>query len=129
MHCDNLVHVNNKKKCYKMKKYVKDRNFVCRNCEDENTTSEESSDDASEKEEEPEHNRTFTVNNSANFFNMTIDGLPAGNMIFEDLHNRAQEDSFECSVCGAKAPSDEGLQLHKEIEHRLRFKCITCNKE
>ena len=48
-------------------------------------------------------------------------------MIFEDLHDRAQEDSFECSVCGAKAPSDEGLQLHKEIEHRLRFKCITCN--
>ena len=45
--CDRLVHVNNNKKCHKMRKYAKDNNFICCDCvedtEDRENISRESS--------------------------------------------------------------------------------------
>jgi hypothetical protein len=50
--CDKLVHVNNNKKCLKMKKYVKDENFVCILC---NEVTEEPRSSVHEETECSEH--------------------------------------------------------------------------
>ena len=41
--CDQLIHVNNNKKCLKMKKYVKDKEFVCYKCTDDVPNNDEGS--------------------------------------------------------------------------------------
>ena len=58
--CDKLVHVNYNKRCYKMKKYVKNKNFSCCNSVDKSEDSDENNTAA----DKSGLNRTFTVNNS-----------------------------------------------------------------
>jgi hypothetical protein len=45
--CDQLIHVNNNKKCHKMKQYAKDKNFVCYKCANESEEPAEVSHEAS----------------------------------------------------------------------------------
>ena len=97
--CDRLVHVNNKKKCFKMNNFARDENYICILCksnEEEHTSSihevsgsgSSGSDNVSIDREYSEEsgsdknlNVTYIVdqpNGSVNIEDLTIDGVPEG---------------------------------------------------
>ena len=106
--CDKLVHVNNNKRCYKMKKYVKDKNFVCCNCVDK----PEDTDANNTAADESGLNKTYTVNNSMYYMDLTLNGFPAAGLVFDELPPRDDQGNTGTEETAA----EDSISIHTDTE-------------
>ena len=86
--CDRLVHVNNNKKCHKMRKFFKDDNFICCDCleatDDQENVSQESSSIHNETYKETQN--LPSIESQSNFESDTSkDNLDVENEQFENI--------------------------------------------
>ena len=152
--CDKLVHVNNNKKCLKMKKYVKDPNFICILCSDasEEASSLEHEDsmqldndrndgtnspgDSTENSHESEignnkTNLTYVVEKSFNYLDLTIDGFPCDGLVAEALDKPkegvAEEESVEITT-DSSLYEDGDMTAENTVTCSICYK-IFCNQE
>ena len=143
--CDQLIHVNNNKKCMKMKKFVTDKDFICQKCQIEDDGTEEETDE----EETPSIRTSLTdssrheTNNTNSFLaNLTIDGVLCDGLVFEELRapevvpevvggslDALEEASFEatidCSNCSFHAKNKADMDFHKQFPDVL---CHVCHE-
>ena len=59
--CDRLIHVNNNKKCYKMRRFSKDDNFICCDCKEHADEKKDDSKDSSGSSKTSNLNKTFVI--------------------------------------------------------------------
>ena len=133
--CDQVIHVNNNKKCLKMKRFIKDKEFVCFKCtndvpnNDEGSESEEPSTETTE--EHLQADRTFTVNsngshrnNGSNYLaDLTMDGFLCDGLIIEELrapNNEEDDDGGSDSVdietsSNSSVCPDESSEMHEQF--------------
>ena len=183
--CDRLVHVNNQKKCFKMKNFFKNPNYVCQVClenpdnphmealeNEDSQGSDQSSrpsfgNEVSEKSYKSATSTDYTTNsldttdnhpnddssseslesltslaeaattrkqNSVDWNDATIDGVPCNGLIYELVQTQSNEkdvtavetENFECEVCNDIFESMDILQKHIYSMHYEG--CLICEK-
>ena len=137
--CDKLVHVNNKKKCHKMKNFSKDVNFICIRCnrdpEEVTTANQETSKTPSD---EAIMNETFIIEKSMNYQDLTIDGFPCDGLVIRNLETSsnvedpdpaASGDSVEITYDSPGTASDSLETTSEEPSEVSEFDvCTVCSE-
>ena len=107
--CDQLVHVNNNKKCHKMKKFAKDVNFICISCNGDSEEPRTANQDVSDtlQPNEAVRNKTFIIEKSVDYLNLTIDGFPVDGLIIRNLETSSGVEDPDSEVEPASEVSVE----------------------
>ena len=148
--CDQLIHVNNHKKCLKMRNYVKDKDFVCFKCKDDSDVGVDmlNDDNGSESEFSQELSTdttddhlpadgTFTINRSNYLQDLTLDGFPCDGLLIEELRapNEISEDDKDTTAdtdsvdiktssnCSLQTTDEYGIEFHKQVPDVLCHVC------
>ena len=136
--CDEFIHVNNNKKCHKMKKYSRDENFVCFLCSEEsqeprNEESESTSDPENEEVEATASDRPDQILEDTDEFyrNLTIDGFQCDGLVFETVgapeevsdNDTSTELEQQCIHCSFETDTEKRMHFHMISAHR----CIMCH--
>jgi hypothetical protein len=126
-----------------MKKYVKDKICVCCNCvdkgvplpsieeseeinstfdnnvedQDDDNNDEEQDDDNNDEEQDrmDSLNKTYTVNKSMYFMDLTIDGFPAANFVAEEFPPRDEQVNDSKSNEGTE--HDDSVSIHTAVDY------------
>ena len=125
--CDKLTHVNNKKKCLKMKEYKKDDDFICKHCENNESSIEGYSTNdelpSINGNEEGSMNREEEGYSSSDGVPLMNDGVPSMNGDEEEVPNMTLNRTysityyFPCDYCNFEVTRKEDLPGHVDQVH------------
>ena len=136
--CDKLIHVNNNKKCHKMKNFLKDRNYVCLHCKDE---SEENLTGSSNEASIDGGNGTYTIDKTVDQ-DFAIDGSSCNQPSIdteeetsrnhEDLNSEvdastSSELEHQCFVCSFATDTMRRMNFHMIAAHSYVI-CQVCTE-